>query len=370
MSCFPSSVRVRSEGALGANVESGRKLAPNEQLSLSQVDSLSTINGALVEKKFPFDLFEASLFEERGGLLGSLIARLRDKSMHPPYPWGQWLYARLLNERSCLMGDIVECGVGRGGMSVFLAQCIKGGRQRTVYSIDSFSGLPAPQPGLDNVCFLESDYKGSSGADDLFKRFCNDVASAGLQSIIRPIRGFFETALKELPEDMQVVFAHIDADLYSSVLVALRKLFPSVVGGGVVVIDDFFHQAQGPLRAAATYFGETGYRPLYHISFPYSTVIVKGEPIPQRLCRSIDGNRYTLDFLRGDELLREAIDTSLRHIAPDDERRLTNARLLKRLLDYRRIDDSADIYAYWFALRDYWNWMDNDRPAEREPHRI
>jgi O-methyltransferase len=317
---------------------------------------------------FPFDLLDAQWLAVHGGEMGQRIASLAPLSLHPPFPWGQWLYGRLLAERGPhLRGDIVECGVAKGGMSIFLGTFA---RQlgRKVYACDSFAGLPPPDPAHDNAYFRAGDYAAGAGLGDLLGRFQAAVREAGLAETIVPIPGFFATSLGLLPVRQAYAFVHIDVDLYQSTLEVLERLFPSIVEGGLLVIDDFFHHSQGPARAASAYFSSIGYSPLYHISFPYSVVVVKGEAPPPSLHRAIDGNRYSLDFLRRDQAFLRALSGSCERAEAAGARQAAeNARRLRDLLVPGRPDASADIYEYWGSLTDFWDAADAPPPDRRVP---
>jgi hypothetical protein len=309
-----------------------------------------------MESGFPFNLFDPAPFA-RQGPLGQLIARLAPLSMSPPLPWGQALYARLIQEHcSKIPGDLIECGVGLGGMSLFLGHLARD-LGRKVYALDSFSGLPQPKPGTDNPYFKKADYAGA----DLLGRFKENIARENLADTVIPIRGYFRQSLKKLPRKAMFSFVHIDADLHSSVLECLKALYPRLNEGGVLVIDDFFHHAQGPARAAADYFGSIGLVPFFHVSFPYSVVMIKGQMAPAGLHRALDGNRYSLKFLKQDRLLLTAIENSAA--------KSPQAQELLQLLQ-KPNEAAADIYAYWHALAAYWDDMDAPEPKTRAAIRL
>lgn len=310
---------------------------------------------------FPFDLFQPYELEQNGGEEGRRIADLREISMYPPFPWGQWLYGRLLRERMPdLTGDIIECGVGLGGMSVFLGDYAQQ-FGRKLYSLDSFEGLPPPDPINDNPYFMEDDYAGTSFGTALVERVRQTLTDAGLSEIATVIPGYFDTTLDQLSADTTFAFVHIDVDLYQSALQPLQALFPRLASGGMLVIDDFFHHAQGPARAAAHYFASINYEALYHVSYPYSVVIIKDEAVGPGHHRCIDGNHYSLDYLRSDRVFERAIAksvaraTSAKHQGPAQ-----NARRLHTLIRGKGPDRSAEIYEYWAALQDYWDAIDRN----------
>jgi O-methyltransferase len=325
----------------------------------------------MVELYFPFDLFALEPFTKHDGVIGGLLQDLAPLSMSPPLPWGQSLYARLIRTHcNHLRGDFVECGVAQGGMSLFLGHLARE-TGRKLYALDSFSGLPKPNAAADNPYFRKGDYSARAASDGLFARFKGHIALAKLENTIAPLRGFFSRSLRQLPADVSFSFVHIDADLHGSVLECLRMLYPRLIEGGVLVVDDFFHHAQGSARAVAEYFNSLGYSPLLHVSFPYSVVMIKGEKPPAGLRRALDGNRYSLQLLREDKLLRRVVESSVvRAQQASEAMAADNARRLLQLLQSSAPDTSSDIYEYWLAMADYWDDMDSDSPQKRKAIRI
>ncbi len=314
---------------------------------------------------FPFDLFDPGWLADAGPV-GRTIAGLAPLSLRPPYPWGQWLYARLIATRCRRVGgDFVECGVAKGGMSLFLGELARR-MGRRVLALDSFRGLPPPDPAHDNPYFAEGDYGSRPSRGELLDRLRGELARRDLAAVVRPVAGFFRDTLPALPRSLRIAFLHVDVDLYASAREVLDALYPRVVDGGVIAVDDFFHHAQGPARAVADHFRASGVEPLLHVSFPYGVVIIKGERAGARH-RALDGNRYSFALLRRDRRLREAVERSLRRArgeARDD------ARLLRVVLA-RPGARSADLYDYLRALAAYWDDMDVVAPPEaRATYRI
>ena len=321
----------------------------------------------MTAEPFPFDMFGLAHLE---GEIAAWLEDVRGLCLHPPFPWGQWLYARQLQARlPNLPGAFAECGVAKGGMSLFLGHLALA-HGRRVYALDSFEGLPPPDPAQDNAYFRQGDYGARAERGDLLARFSAEIEARGLTDVVVPVKGFFEHSLGTLPPDLDLAFLHIDVDLYGSALECLQALWPRVVPGGLVVMDDFFHQAQGPARATADFFRQQRVSPLLHVSFPYSVVVVKGEAAPLGAHRALDGNRYSFDWLREDPALRRALDEAVARAEGGPERRRANALALQRLLDPKTQDRSASVYEYWRALEDYWDDMDVDRADDSPPMQI
>jgi O-methyltransferase len=316
---------------------------------------------------WPYDVFDVVERLRGADEDGARIAELAPLSLHPPFPWGQRAYGRLLRARGRqLRGDLIECGVGMGGMSLFLAQhAVERGCRH--YALDSFTGLPAPDATMDNAYFREGDYGSRAERGDLLDRFRREVEVRGLDHVVEVVPGFLDQTLGRLPADAEYALIHLDLDLYQPVFAALEALYPRLREGGILIIDDFFHPARGPARAVEAYFAGRGATPYLHVSFPYSVVIIKGEAPPAEGRRAVDGNRYSFQLLREDALLRRVVaESAARSEAEGDARSASEARLLLDVLD-RPEELPSDIYDYWRALAQYWHSIGADRPAERAP---
>ncbi|MEX2205439.1 MAG: TylF/MycF/NovP-related O-methyltransferase [Myxococcota bacterium] len=314
---------------------------------------------------FPFDLFDPASFAH-ASRIGRTIAELAPLSLSPPYPWGQWLYSQLITARCRrLKGDFVECGVAKGGMSILLGEFARR-MGRRVLAFDTFRGLPQPDTLHDNPYFAEGDYGSHPYRGDLLDRLRCELARRDLVDIVHPIAGLFRDTLPALPARLRIAFLHVDVDLYRSAREVLDTLYPRVVEGGVVAVDDFFHHAQGPARAVRDHFHAIGVEPLLHVTFPYGVVIIKGERAGSRH-RALDGNRYSFAFLRRDRRLRETVERSLRRARGEAR---AEARLLRDIIT-RSTARSADLYDYLRALAAYWDDMDLVAPrGKRSAYRI
>jgi O-methyltransferase len=139
-------------------------------------------------------------------------------------------------EANRVAGDLVECGVYKGGSAAILAGSLLADRARRLWLFDTFEGLPASAEvdGIEAVS-LAGQYAGSVAS-------VHEVLDAvGFQWDRVEVRAglFSETLRRALPE--RIALLHIDADWFDSVLQALRALYPVVSDGGFVVLDDFGH---------------------------------------------------------------------------------------------------------------------------------
>ena len=155
---------------------------------------------------------------------------------------------RLGNARRCIEqvltdkipGDIIETGVWRGGMSIFMRGVLKAYdvTDRTVWLADSFSGLPVPDVDhypTDRDLDL-SDWKILSvGVEQVrhnFERY------GLLDDQVQFIEGWFRDTLADAPI-RELAILRLDGDLYESTILALESLYPKLAAGGYCIIDDY-----------------------------------------------------------------------------------------------------------------------------------
>jgi hypothetical protein len=155
--------------------------------------------------------------------------------------------ARMDNLHDCLKavhadgvpGDLIECGVWRGGACIFMAGFLAahGIENRKVWVADSFAGLPPPtmkeDEGLDlsgakyPMLVVDEDH-----VRELFRRF-----DLGLDHV-RFARGWFRDTLATLPIEHLAVL-RLDGDLYESTMDGFTALYDKVPPGGFVIVDDY-----------------------------------------------------------------------------------------------------------------------------------
>jgi len=162
----------------------------------------------------------------------------------------QWLNFALTSP-----GDIAEFGVWRGGTALLLCDHLSAhAAGRTLHLFDSFAGLPEADPAKDNF-HRKGDLAETSEAEvrALF---------SGATGVAIHVGRFEETVTQV--RDQRFCFAHIDADLYSSVLSASDFIFPRLSPGGVIVYDDYgFRTCAGAKAAVDEYFAAVAARPVY-----------------------------------------------------------------------------------------------------------
>lgn len=155
-------------------------------------------------------------------------------------------------------GDMVECGVWKGGsvMAMALTLLQLGERDRAIYLFDTFSGMTAPSD-------RDVDYEGQQAGVILDSVRCeapqqeveNAVFSTGYaREKVHFVRGRVEETIPaHAPESIALL--RLDTDWYESTQHELFHLFPRLVRGGVIIIDDYGHW-RGARQAVDEYIAQ------------------------------------------------------------------------------------------------------------------
>lgn len=168
--------------------------------------------------------------------------------------------AFILNLELCgkfkhLKGDYVECGVWRGGMSAAIAEIL--GSDRRIHLFDSFEGLP-PAAEIDGKEALEwqsnvesPSYHSNCAAEEIFVK---DAMVLAQHTNYITYKGWFDQTLAEFAGE-HISLLRLDGDWYDSILVCLQQLFPKVIEGGIVILDDYYTW-DGCAKAVHDYLSE------------------------------------------------------------------------------------------------------------------
>jgi hypothetical protein len=141
-------------------------------------------------------------------------------------------------------GDFIECGVWRGGASIFARGVLDayGEFDRKVWLADSFRGLPKPAPGTPD----DEEGKGwhlySELAVSLDQVEWNFSKYGLLSDRVEFLEGWFSDTLPDAPVGRLAVL-RADGDMYSSTVDILENLYDKLSPGGYVIIDDYIIDA-------------------------------------------------------------------------------------------------------------------------------
>jgi O-methyltransferase len=152
---------------------------------------------------------------------------------------------RLDNIRHCLEsvinnkipGDFVECGVWRGGASIFAKAVLNIYRdKRCVWLADSFEGMPKLKLDADQV---DKDLSTNRYLAVSLEEVENNFRKFGLlDDKVKFLKGWFQDTLHKAPIK-SISVLRLDGDHYSSTMDALTRLYVRVSDGGYIIIDDY-----------------------------------------------------------------------------------------------------------------------------------
>ncbi len=132
-------------------------------------------------------------------------------------------------------GDLLEAGVWRGGMTIFMRGVLKAYSitDRRVWVVDSFAGLPGINKEQDVFDWHAGDMAVSlDTVRDNFARY------GLLDDQVRFLKGYFSETLPAATIGPLAIL-RVDADLYESTKDVLENLYSSLSPGGYAIFDDY-----------------------------------------------------------------------------------------------------------------------------------
>lgn len=216
--------------------------------------------------------------------LKPIVASQSLKEQHPDVTEREWqIYAKaqgftmlsleriLANIRAVdhiaankIPGDIVECGVWRGGSSMSMALALKD-HSRTLWMYDTYNGMTDASDadlshnGVKASVLLEAAKQREIAERSLVRAFASledvqrNMRTAGYPTaLLKFVKGPVEQTIPhEIPQ--QIALLRIDTDWYESTRHELVHLYPRLSAGGILIIDDYGHW-QGARKAVDEYF--------------------------------------------------------------------------------------------------------------------
>lgn len=204
----------------------------------------------------------------------SVIDRVKDFTMTSPERIVSLIRAIEYVNINNIEGDIVECGVWKGGsIGACLLTLIKRNNLNTkIWLYDTFEGMNEPTN-------FDLDING----DLAFERMKNeDVENSWLwakaelgvvkeniaaykypkENIIY-VKGIVEETLRTDKIPNRIALLRLDTDWYESTKIELEILYPKLVSGGVLIIDDYGHWG-GCKKAVDEFFEKLEFKPFLH----------------------------------------------------------------------------------------------------------
>ena len=167
---------------------------------------------------------------ENSGFPHTMIGRVRLEHL-------RWCLDRVV--RGEVPGDLMECGVWRGGAALFMRGFLaaNGIAGRTVWLADSFAGLPPPSLPQDEGEDMSAAVYPMLAVP--LETVRETFARYGLlDAQVRFLPGWFRDTLPGSPVG-SLALLRIDADLYESTRDVLANLYDRVSPGGFVIVDDY-----------------------------------------------------------------------------------------------------------------------------------
>ena len=172
-----------------------------------------------------------------------------------------------------LPGAFAECGVWRGGsvLAMILTLQSLGRDDRDIYLYDTFEGMTAP--GEHDVSEFdppaaETWREAEEGGDRAWPQFFDEqvfneavvretVLGTGYpEARLHFVRGRVEETVPDQAAE-RLALLRLDTDWYESTRHEMEHLYPRLVPGGVLIVDDYGHW-KGSRRAVDEYLERTG----------------------------------------------------------------------------------------------------------------
>lgn len=180
-------------------------------------------------------------------------------------------------------GDMVECGVAAGGsvMAIALTLLDLGKTDRRLWLYDTFEGMPAPTEhdvGRFDTPAMKLFNKRHNQEGGWIRFSVEDVKKNVLstgypEDRFRFVKGRVEEALLRTVPD-QIAMLRLDTDWYESTRAEMENLFPRVVPGGLILLDDYYRW-MGSRKAVDEYIAQNGIRIYWSRIDDHSVIGVK-----------------------------------------------------------------------------------------------
>lgn len=192
-------------------------------------------------------------------------------------------HVKLFDHVVDLPGCVVELGVFKGASLMTWANLMEtfcpGDRFRMVYGFDHFGGLTefTDEDGREHDARGQGKVQGgwkapAEIARTLVELFNEDTLVPNIARVQLVEGDVFETLPRFLEEHpgLKISLLHLDVDLYKPTKFAFETLYPLVVQGGVVVLDEYgLVPWQGETRAVDEYFADRPDKPIIR-KFPHA----------------------------------------------------------------------------------------------------
>jgi Macrocin-O-methyltransferase (TylF) len=167
-----------------------------------------------------------------------------------------------------LPGDFVEAGVWRGGSCMLIAETLLAldASSRRIFLFDTFAGHPQPDAEKDidiwgnraidewqRTRTKEDDNHGQWAQASLEEVRANLALTGYPADALVFVKGMVEETMQDVDARHRFALLRLDTDWYESTRAGLEYLYPRLVSGGVLILDDYGHY-KGQQLAVDEYF--------------------------------------------------------------------------------------------------------------------
>ncbi len=161
---------------------------------------------------------------------------------------------------NAIEGDIVECGIWKGGSVALMAHTLLSKREtRHLHLFDIFDDICEPDAAVDGERAVREaggiehalgrlipvkgiyNNKKTGGAGDeaaVYQLIVNQMSYPA--PFVHLHKGWFQETLPLVKKDIAgIALLRLDGDWYASTKVCLEHLYDKVVTGGVIIVDDY-----------------------------------------------------------------------------------------------------------------------------------
>ena len=155
-----------------------------------------------------------------------------------------------------ISGDFVECGVFKGGSAMMMAYAMKefdlnNENNKKIWLYDTFEGMANPSEHDENIfnqkAILElkkikkEENKKDIWAFSSINYVDQNILKTGVaKKNIVYVKGLVENTLAEKKPN-EISLLRLDTDFYESTKIELETLYPLLVKGGILIVDDYGH---------------------------------------------------------------------------------------------------------------------------------
>ena len=159
-------------------------------------------------------------------------------------------------------GEIVECGVFKGASLyrwVKLRSLLENAHSRRIIGFDVFGKFPPAGNELDEkrrAEFIKEAGERGPSKDEIVAPLVAQNLMQNVELIEGDVLDTVPRYLADMPQ-LRISLLNLDVDLYEPTKSCLQHLFPHVIPGGIVLLDDY-GAFPGANRAIEEFFAERG----------------------------------------------------------------------------------------------------------------